>query len=114
MRLPKFFGWEELSFGDRLKMLALVFQAGAGIAMTMFSGYAMFKLAQLRAVWPLFYLAMGALLLVGVVLTGFAGLLIRRTLEINGPGGFVFKSQDATDAAAVVGAMPSPPTGETK
>lgn len=95
LKLPKVFGWGELSFADRLKLMAFLAQAGAGVAMTGFAGYAMVALAELRAVWPLFYLGAGALILVGIVVTGLAALLIVRQLEIHGPGGFRFVSRDA-------------------
>src|SRR5690606_31014834 len=88
---PKVFGWSELTFGDRLKLMGFIAQAGAGIAMTAFAGFAMFKLAEMGAQWPVFYMGFGALVLVGIVITGFAGLLIQRTLEVRGPGGFVLK-----------------------
>jgi hypothetical protein len=100
--VPKVFGWHELSFVDRLKLMALLFQAGAGVAMTAFAGYAMYSLVGLKAIWPIFYIGAMALILVGIIVTGFAGLLIARTLEVQGPGGFVFKSQDATAATAAL------------
>ena len=101
IQLPRVFGWDTLSLVERLKLMGFLAQAGAGIAMTVLAGYAMVKEAQNKAVWPVFYLGETALILVGIVVTGFAGMLIARTLEIQGPGGFVFKSQDGekTDKA---------------
>lgn len=114
--LPKVFGWADLPFADRLKLMGFLAQLGAGIAMTAFATYAMFRLAQLKAVWPVFYLGAFALIIVGIVITGFAGLLIQRTLEVRGPGGFVLKSQDAgaaqqaiEGAGAVAQALPADP-----
>lgn len=102
---PRIFGWSNLTFTERLKLMAFLAQAGGGVAMTAFAGYAMFALADLRAVWPLFYLGFGALVLVGIVITGFAGLLIVRELEISGPGGFKFKSRDTGSAGAALKEM---------
>lgn len=114
--LPKVFGWADLPFGDRLKLMGFLAQFGAGVAMTFTAGFAMLSLARMEAVWPVFYLGFGALVLVGIIVTGFASLLIVRTLEVRGPGGFVFKSQDAQGAdAAIAGltetvkAMPAEP-----
>jgi hypothetical protein len=107
IEFPKVFGWAELAFMDRLKLMAFLAQGGAGVAMTVFAGYAMFELAGMSAVWPLFYLGMTALIIVGVVITGFASMLIQRQLEIRGPGGFVFRSQDASAAATVMKEMSS-------
>ena len=116
LKLPKVFGWDELQFSDRLKLMAFLAQGGAGVTMTAFAGYAMKQEALLKAIWPVFYLGMMAMILVGIIMTGFAGLLIARTLEVRGPGGFVMKSQDASAAAsaiagvtAVAQALPTPP-----
>jgi hypothetical protein len=115
-QFPRVFGWDALPFGDRLKLMSFLAQAGAGMAMTVFAAFAMYSLADLKAVWPVFYLGFGALILVGIVTTGFAGLLIKRTLEVQGPGGFVFKSQDSASAqqaidgvTATAQAMPAEP-----
>lgn len=75
---PKVFGWAELDFPSRLKLLALFFQVGGGITMTAMSAYALWKLAGFRAVWPVFYLGAMALMLVGIVLTGFGALIYKR------------------------------------
>lgn len=120
VQLPKLFGWSDLQFSDRLKLMGFLAQLGAGIAMTAFAAFALYRLAELRAVWPVFYLGAFALIIVGIVITGFASLLIVRTLEVRGPGGFVLKSQDAGMAQkAIEGvtettkAMPAdPPTEE--
>ena len=97
---PHIFGWSELQFIDRLKLMGFLVQAGAGMTLTAYAGYAMYQEARFKAVWPIFYLGAGALILVGVILTGFAGMLISRSLEVQGPMGFVFKSQDASAQSA--------------
>lgn len=121
--LPYVFGWKTLSFGERLKLMAFLSQFGGGIAMTGFAAYAMFQLAKMKATWPVFYLGAMAMILVGIVVTGFAGLLIVRTLEVRGPGGFMFKSQDAgaadralegaSTAALAASPTPTPPPPST-
>lgn len=94
--LPRF-GWESLSFTDKLKLFAFYIQAGAGIAMTGFAGYALWKLATLNAIWPIFYLGAMALVMVGIVITGLASLLIKRTVEAE-IGPVKFKTSDAATA----------------
>lgn len=99
--LPNVFGWEGLAFADRLKLLAFLSQVGAGVTMTGMAGFALYELAKLHAVWPVFYIGAGALLLVGVVVTGFGALLYKRAVEIRGPGGLVFRTQDMEGATAL-------------
>lgn len=98
------FGWAALNFTDRLKLFAFMIQAGAGIAMTGFAAYAMYQLATYKAVWPVFYLGAIALVLVGIVITGLAGLLIKRSVEFE-VGPVKLKAADAETAAAVGDAM---------
>lgn len=120
VNFPRVFWWSDLPFADRLKLMGFLAQLGAGVAMTAYATFAMYRLAQLKATWPVFYLGAFALIIVGIVITGFAGLLIQRTLEVRGPGGFVLKSQDAGAAGeAIAGvtataqALPSPPPTPT-
>jgi hypothetical protein len=103
--LPHIFGWSALQFIDRLKLMGFLTQAGAGVVMTGFAGYAMYQEALMKAIWPVFYLGSMAMMLVGIIVTGFAGMLIARTIEVRGPGGFVFKSQDASAAATALAGM---------
>lgn len=97
-------GWETLAFSDKLKLIAFFIQAGAGMAMTGFAAYVMFQLAALKAVWPLFYLGAAAMLLIGVIVTGLAGLLIKRSVEME-VGPIKLKAADAETAAAMAPTM---------
>lgn len=99
-------GWETLAFTDKLKLIAFFIQAGAGMAMTAFAAYVMFQLAALRAVWPLFYLGAAAMLLIGVIVTGLASLLIKRSVEME-VGPIKLKAADAETAAAMAPTMKS-------
>lgn len=71
---------------DRRRDWGLLFLAGGGIAMTAYAAYALW-LVRDHADFA-FYLGAGALLLVAIVLTGFAGLIVKRTIRVNAPGGF--------------------------
>lgn len=97
-------GWETLAFSDKLKLIAFFIQAGAGMAMTGFAAHVMFQLAALKAVWPLFYLGAAAMLLIGVIVTGLAGLLIKRSVEME-VGPIKLKAADAETAAAMAPTM---------
>ena len=97
-------GWEALAFTDKLKLIAFFIQAGAGMAMTAFAAYVMFQLAALKAVWPLFYLGAAAMLLIGVIVTGLAGLLIKRSVEME-VGLIKLKAADAETAQAMAPTM---------
>jgi len=69
---------------DRRRDWGLLFLAGGGIAMTAYAGAALYLV---RAVADLaFWLGMAAMGLIGVVLTGFAGLVVKRTLRIGRDG----------------------------
>lgn len=69
---------------DRRRDRALLFLAGGAIAMTVFAAAAMYLVRdQARYV---FWLGMSAMALDGVALTGFAGLIVRRTLKISRDG----------------------------
>lgn len=98
------FGWDALAFSDKLKLVAFFIQAGAGVAMTAFASYVMLQLAQLKAVWPLFYLGATAMLLIGIIVTGLAGLLIKRSVELE-VGPVKLKAADAETAAAMAPSM---------
>jgi hypothetical protein len=103
--LPSF-GWDALALVDKLKVFAFFIQAGAGIAMTAFASYGMYVLAKAGAVWPVFYLAAMAMVLIGIVITGLAGLLIKRSVEVEAAGGlFKLKAADSDTAAALAPAM---------
>ncbi len=97
-------GWDALAFSDKLKLVAFFIQAGAGVAMTIFASYVMYRLAALKAVWPLFYLGGVAMLLIGIIVTGLAGLLIKRSVELE-VGPIKMKATDAESAQAMVPAM---------
>lgn len=97
-------GWDTLAFSDKLKLIAFFIQAGAGMAMTVFAAYVMFQLAALKAVWPLFYLGATAMLLIGIIVTGLAGLLIKRSVEIE-VGPIKMKAADAESAQAMMPTM---------
>lgn len=97
-------GWDGLAFSDKLKLIAFFIQAGAGMAMTFFAAYVMLQLAALKAVWPLFYLGAAAMLLIGVIVTGLAGLLIKRSVEME-VGPIKLKAADAETAAAMAPTM---------
>lgn len=101
IKFPRVFGWDALAFADRLKALALIFQVGGGVAMTAMAGFALWKLAEFKAVWPLFYMGAFALGLVGIVLTGFGALLYRRTVNFK-VGPVSFGSSDQESAAPLM------------
>jgi hypothetical protein len=90
---------------DKLKVFAFFIQAGAGVAMTAFASYGMYKLAEEKAVWPVFYLAAMAMVIIGIVITGLAGLLIKRSVEADVAGIFKLKAADSDTAAAIAPAM---------
>lgn len=99
------FGWDTLALVDKLKVFAFFIQAGGGISMTAFASYGMYKLAQEKAVWPVFYLAAMAMVIIGIVITGLAGLLIKRSVEADVAGIFKLKAADSETAAALAPAM---------
>lgn len=73
------------------------------MSMTLFALWVLWNLARLDAVWPMFYLGAMALVLVGIVVTGLASLLIKRTVEAE-VGPIKFKTSD-TEAAKALTAM---------
>lgn len=83
---------------DWRRQWALIMLAGGGMAMTVLAGFAMWTLAKLNAVWPTAYMGFGCLALIAVVLTGFAGLLVKR--QVKGNAGS-FASFEVTDSGAV-------------
>lgn len=58
-----------------------------------------------------FYLGLAALMLIGIIVTGFAGLIVKRDIDINAMGAkFHVSDQEVQDiAAAVAAATPAPP-----
>ena len=58
---------------------ALLFMAAGGVAMTGYAAYALW-LVRSRPDYA-FYLGLSAMALIAIVLTGFAGLLIKRTIK---------------------------------
>ena len=72
---------------DRRRNWGLILLAGGGMAMTAFAAAALAILYIREA--PLafvFYLGLAALALVGIVLTGFSALLVKRTFRIGKDG----------------------------
>lgn len=106
--LPSF-GWETLAFSDRLKLVAFMIAAGGGMAMTIFATYAMFFLARMKAVWPVFYLGGAAMIIIAITLSGFMGLLIKRSVEAE-VGLFKFKSSDSETAKELMAQIPTTTT----
>ena len=91
---------------DWRRRWALIMLAGGGMAMTALAAFAMWTLARLNAVWPTAYMGFGCLALIGVVLTGFAGLLVKRTLKASAGS---FASFDVSDNGPVEDAAESKP-----
>jgi hypothetical protein len=88
---------------------ALMLMAGGGLSMTIFAGFVLYIVKE-RPDYA-FRLGVGALILIGIVITGYAGLLIKRTIE-GGALGVHFRISDEQTAAlaqAVVDATPPPP-----
>lgn len=72
---------------DRRRNWGLVMLAGGGMAMTTYAAAALVILYLRHA--PLafvFYLGLAALVLVGIVLTGFSALLVKRTFRVGRDG----------------------------
>ncbi len=88
---------------DRRRDWGLILLAGGGMAMTAFAGWLAYSF--MYGPWPddtaatrlgwLGWALIGCLGLVGVVLTGFSGLLVKRTLRLGKDG---FQSEDKGDA----------------
>jgi hypothetical protein len=69
----------DLKGSERRRNWGLILLAGGGMAMTLYAAYALWLVRADKDY--AFYLGAGALLLVGIVLTGFAGLLVKRTIR---------------------------------
>tara|TARA_Y100000815_G_scaffold268029_1_gene288419 strand:+ start:600 stop:983 length:384 start_codon:yes stop_codon:yes gene_type:complete len=63
---------------------ALMLLAGGGVAMTIYAGFTLWFVRESPS--RVFWLGVGALILIGIVLTGFAGLLIKRTIRVSRDG----------------------------
>lgn len=82
---------------DRRRNWGLIMLAGGGMAMTLFAAAALAILYVRNA--PLnyvFYLGLAALGMVGIVLTGFSALLVKRTFRVGRDG---VEYTDTGDAA---------------
>lgn len=66
---------------DKRRTWGLILLAGGGMAMTVFASVVLW-LVKDNADYA-FYLGLCAMALIGVVLTGFAGLLMKRTIRAN-------------------------------
>lgn len=64
---------------DRRRTWGLVLLAGGGMAMTGYAAWALWLVRE-NATYA-FYLGLSAMALIGIVLTGFAGLLVKRTIR---------------------------------
>lgn len=84
---------------DGRRAMALLFLAGGGAVMT---AYAAWSLWMVRVVAQYaFYLGLAAHVSILVVLTGLAGLLVKRMLKAN-VAGASFEASDANEPAPVV------------
>lgn len=66
---------------DKRRTWGLILLAGGGIAMTAFASVVLWLVRE-NADYA-FYLGLCAMALIGIVLTGFAGLLMKRTIRAN-------------------------------
>lgn len=82
---------------------ALLFMAGGGAALTGYAIYALW-LVRNRPDYA-FYLGLSAMVLIGIVLTGFAGLLIKRTIKGNALGASFEISDEHVQQIAAAGAV---------
>lgn len=72
---------------DMRRNWGLVLLAGGGVAMTVFSAVALWMLYDRNAPTSyLLYMGLGSLTLVGIVLTGFSALLVKRTFRVGASG----------------------------
>lgn len=72
---------------DRRRNWGLILLAGGGMAMTVYAAVALWMLWERKAPASyLFYLGLSALVLVGIVLTGFSALLVKRTFRVGRDG----------------------------
>ena len=81
---------------------ALLFMAAGGVAITGYGAYALW-LVRGRPDYA-FYLGLSAMVLIAIVLTGFAGLLIKRTIKGTVLGNsFEISDEQVQQIAAVAG-----------
>lgn len=94
---------------DGRRAWAIILMAGGGIAMTLYA-CAVLWIVKDHPNYA-FYLGAGALLLVAIILTGFASLVTKRDIDINALGvKFRVSDQQVQDiASAVVAATPPAP-----
>lgn len=72
---------------DMRRNWGLALLSGGGMAMTAFSAVALWMLYDRHAPASyLLYMGLGSLTLVGIVLTGFSALLVKRTFRIGKDG----------------------------
>ena len=77
----------DVKSSDMRRNWGLVMLAGGGVAMTAFSAVALWMLYDRHAPSSyLLYMGLGSLTLVGIVLTGFSALLVKRTFRIGREG----------------------------
>lgn len=77
----------DVKSSDMRRNWGLVMLAGGGVAMTAFSAVALWMLYDRNAPSSyLLYMGLGSLTLVGIVLTGFSALLVKRTFRIGREG----------------------------
>lgn len=69
---------------DRRRDWGLLFLAGGGVAMTAFAAASLYLVREQASL--AFWLGLAAMGLIGVVLTGFAGLIVKRTLRLSRDG----------------------------
>jgi hypothetical protein len=82
---------------DRRRNWGLILLAGGGMAMTVYAAVSLYLLyLQNAPVRYVFWLGLGALVLVGIVLTGFSALLVKRTFRLGKDG---VEYTDTGDAA---------------
>jgi hypothetical protein len=86
----------DLVGSERRRNWGLILLAGGGMAMTVFAGASLWLVREDRDY--AFYLGAGALALVGIVLTGFAGLLVKRTIR-GSVAGSEFEISDQGDVS---------------
>jgi hypothetical protein len=88
---------------------AVMLMAGCAVTMTAYAGFALYLVRK----YPnyAFYLGAGALLLVAIVVTGFASLITKRDIDVNALGmKFRVSDQQVQEiASAVVAATPPAP-----
>ena len=82
---------------------ALLFMAAGGVAMTGYAAYALW-LVRGRPDYA-FYLGLAAMVLIAIVLTGFAGLLIKRTIKGTVLGNSFEISDEHVQQIAAAGAV---------